>query len=354
MSLYRVGRIWYVDLQKPDGGRDRHSTGTADRKAAQEYHDRLKAQYWRQARLGEPPACTWGEAVRDWLLEGPRGLSDRYRLNRLPIPLELPLSQLDPQRIEKALAGKSAPSFNRTLNLILAILNLAAAKGKLLSAPKVPRKPLSPSQRARVRWLTAEEWKRLEAALPRYLAQIARLTLATGLRENNVLELTWSQVDLRRRVAWIHADQAKAEEPIGVPLNDEAMAVLRERQTEQEAELRKRREKDESAQPLPWVFAHRGRPLYKASNKAWYQALEKAGLQNVRWHDLRHTWASWHVMHGTRLEELQELGGWKTLQMVRRYAHLAPHHLAQVAGNVKPVSLRHDREGGAKKRANAK
>ncbi|TXF11236.1 site-specific integrase [Pelomicrobium methylotrophicum] len=341
MSLYRVGRIWYVDITRPDGSRDRHSTGTADRKAAQEYHDRLKAQYWREARLGDPPASTWGDAVRDWLLEAPRDLSDRYRLSRLPIPLELPLDKVDQSVIERALAGKSAPSWNRTLNLILAILNLARARGKLIAVPKVRRKPLSPSQRARVRWLTAEEWARLEAALPHYLAQIARFTLATGLRENNVLQLTWSQVDLHRRVAWIHADQAKAGEPIGVPLNEDAMAVLRERQAEQAEELRLRRATDPGAQPVPWVFAHRGRPLYKASNKAWYRALKSAGLEDVRWHDLRHTWASWHVMRGTRLEELQELGGWKTLQMVRRYAHLAPDHLAKVAENVKPVSLRH-------------
>ena len=57
-------------------------------------------------------------------------------------------------------------------------------------------------------------------------------------------------------------------------------------------------------------------PLTKASNKAWYEALRKAKLVGFRWHDLRHTFASWAVMSGVSLLELQRLGGWKTSQMV--------------------------------------
>ena len=54
-----------------------------------------------------------------------------------------------------------------------------------------------------------------------------------------------------------------------------------------------------------------------------YDALERARIENFRWHDLRHTWASWHVQKGTPLVALQELGGWESAQMVRRYAHLS-------------------------------
>jgi len=57
----------------------------------------------------------------------------------------------------------------------------------------------------------------------------------------------------------------------------------------------------------------------------------RAGIDDFRWHDLRHTWASWHVQAGTPLHVLQELGGWETPAMVRRYAHLAPEHLAEHA-----------------------
>ena len=57
-------------------------------------------------------------------------------------------------------------------------------------------------------------------------------------------------------------------------------------------------------------------------------------ITEFRFHDLRHTWASWHVMHGTSLQELMELGGWKSYEMVLRYAHLAPEHLADAAARI--------------------
>lgn len=81
------------------------------------------------------------------------------------------------------------------------------------------------------------------------------------------------------------------------------------------------------------VFVWRGAPVAKCSTRAWYLACQRAGLKGLRWHDLRHTWASWHVMNGTPLEVLQKLGGWQSLEMVLRYAHLSPGHLAQFAGN---------------------
>jgi integrase len=79
------------------------------------------------------------------------------------------------------------------------------------------------------------------------------------------------------------------------------------------------------------VFSYRGQPVVQLSTKAWYAALERAGIEDFRWHDLRHTWASWHVQNGTPLFALQELGGWESPGMVRRYAHFGADHLAPYA-----------------------
>ena len=86
------------------------------------------------------------------------------------------------------------------------------------------------------------------------------------------------------------------------------------------------------------VFSFRGKPIIQVSTKAWHAALERVGITDFRWHDLRHTWASWHVQNGTPLFALQELGGWESAEMVRRYAHLAADHLAPYADRL--MSLR--------------
>ena len=128
------------------------------------------------------------------------------------------------------------------------------------------------------------------AELSVHLAAMARFSLATGLREANVTGLEWNQVDMDRRVCWIHPDQAKAKKAIGIPLNRDAMVVLR----------------GQIGQHPSRVFTYHGAPIDKAGTKAWKKALARAGITDFRWHDLRHTWASWHVQSGTPLNVLQE------------------------------------------------
>jgi integrase len=324
MPLYRVGPTWYIDLPTRKG-RARRSARTTDKARAQELHDKLKNALWQQERLGDQPAVTWGEAVKKWLAIKPRGIQDRYRLRGLELDPGETLPLQDPPLDE--LTGAT---YNRAAALIAAIHRASGVE-----PPKLERKAVQPG---RTRWLTAAEWKRLQKALRAespLLLQCAQLAIATGLRENNILELEWAQVDMKRRVAWIHADQAKAGQPIGVPLNDDAMTVLQARR----------------GQHKQFAFANpdTGKPYVKASNKSWYAALVTAKLEGFRWHDLRHTWASWAVMGGVRLEELQRLGGWKTHQMVQRYAHLSPEHLASAAAKIKPVSMRYNRPRNSKK-----
>ncbi len=139
------------------------------------------------------------------------------------------------------------------------------------------------------------------------------LALATGLRQANVLEEEWSQVDMERGVAWIHADQAKAGKDIHVSLNETALTVLR---------------KQLGRHPQR-VCTLWGKPIAWANTLAWREALRKAGITNFRWHDLRHTWASWLAQNGVPLSDIQEMGSWESHDMVRRYAHrltLLPAH----------------------------
>jgi integrase len=79
------------------------------------------------------------------------------------------------------------------------------------------------------------------------------------------------------------------------------------------------------------VFAFRGKPIAAANTRAWREALKKAGIEDFRWHDLRHTWASWLAQSGVPMGVIQEMGAWESPEMVRRYAHLSPAVLADHA-----------------------
>ena len=147
---------------------------------------------------------------------------------------------------------------------------------------------------------------------------MAIFSVATGLRAANVKGLEWSYVDLERRHVWIPGEKHKNGRPHSVPLNDMAMAVV----------LRQVGKHPRS------VFTYRGEPVGQLSTRAWQAALKRAGIENFRWHDLRHTFATWHRQAGTPTHELQRLGGWKTAIMVDRYAHIAPEALQGAANRL--------------------
>ncbi len=260
----------------------------------------------------------------------PRSQSDAYRLRWISarwrgVALDSidadAVAELIDERDGETSAGLAPATVNRWLAQIVAILNVAIRRGWLDKLPTIDHRASPPG---RTQWLTGEQWIALRDALPLHLRQMARFSIATGLRRHNVTHLQWDQIDMARRVAWIHPDQTKAGNAIGVPLTDDAVTVLAEQRGQHDV----------------LVFPWRGLAVFKTSTKAWHKATAAAGVPWCRWHDLRHTWASWHVQNGTRIEELMQLGGWKTLSMVQRYAHLSPEHLQRVADNARPVERR--------------
>jgi integrase len=104
-----------------------------------------------------------------------------------------------------------------------------------------------------------------------------------------------------------------------VPLSSDALLVIREQLGKNDN----------------FVFTYKGKSVTRANNHAWRKGLIRAGIEDFRWHDLRHTWASWHVQNGTPLHILKELGGWADLTMAMRYAHLSSDHLKEFAENTK-------------------
>lgn len=303
MSIYKRGEIWWYYIVH--NGRHRGSCRTSEKAAAQRFHDELKAELWKERRGG------YIHSTLDAWAKG-KGESDRYHAGKLKRLLgDGPLDDLDPEEVSRLLP-KNAGTFNRYANVL-------SAAGIV----KLKRKKNPPG---RIRWLTAEEWEALRAELPDHWRPMADFAIATGLRRANVFWLEWGQVDMTRRRAWVHADEAKAGEAIGIPLNAAAMAVLEARR----------------GMSAVWVFPMRdGNPLTKIKTRDWKAAVRRAGIAPCTWHDLRHTWATWHIMGGTPLEVLKRLGGWKDLRMVLRYSHLADSFVDQYAENARPYVMAH-------------
>ena len=325
MSLRKRGAVWWIDFVTPSGERVRRSTETADKAQARELHDKLRSEVWRRQRLGDRPRRIWQDAAVRWLREQAHKASleddkqklrwlDRYLANRDLESINRAL--IDEISEAKQAEGCSNATVNRTLSLVRAILRKCTRDWEWLDRAPAVRLLKEPTRR--VRFLTHDQAAALLKELPPHLRDMATFTLATGLRAANVTGLTWEQVDLERKVAWVHPDQAKARKAIAVPLNGAAIEVL-ERQRGRHTER---------------VFTYEGAPVRQLSTKAWYKALKRVGISDFKWHDLRHTWASWHVQAGTPLFALQELAGWESERMVRRYAHLAAEHLSVYAGNL--------------------
>lgn len=325
MGLYERGGVWWVDFTTPNGQRIRHSAGTDNPEHAKEYHDRLKVRYWEAQRLGVKPERSWQEAAVRWVKETSHKRSHDKDLAKLRwldrwlghLMLHHVTRDVVEDIAERKVKESSPSNANRYLALIRSILRRAKDDWEWLD--RIPKVRLYREPTRRICFLSYDEARRLLSELPPHLKDMAQFSLATGLRQRNVSYLRWDQVDIARRVAWIHPDEAKAGRAIGVPLNEDALGVIRQRLGDNETH----------------VFTYKGKPVERCSTKAWKHAVVRAGIdKSFRWHDLRHTWASWHVQSGTRLQELMELGSWASYDMVLRYAHLATDHLRDAASRI--------------------
>ena len=321
MSLYKRedSSIWWIRFTHK-GSRVQQSSGTSERVKAEEYEAKLRSSLWEQERLGAKPIYKWDDAVVRYVRETKHKasqVSDIYHLRWLDTYLNgvelqtIKRDMLDKISVAKQAEGVENSTVNRVMEVIRAILRKACNEWEWLD--RVPAVRMLPEPIKRVRWLTRDEAEVLISELPIHLADMARFSLETGLRRSNVTGLQWSQVDLVNKRAWIHPDEAKARKAIPVPLSIAAVAVLRKQIGKHQTN----------------VFTYKGNTVTQVNTKAWHKALERAGIENFRWHDLRHSWASWHIQEGTPLHVLQELGGWSTPEMVQKYAHLSSEHLAQ-------------------------
>ena len=348
MPLYKSSNSPYWQIRFEIAGVEvRRSSRTRDRHAAQELEKQLQDELWRQVKLGEQ-RWTWAYAVAKFTTEksGQRSWDRTKRsldvLNEYIAP-EDPLVEVDYDCLLKIRSllevrgckgnGRKTKgtwkksTCNRVLAVAGAILSRCASgdwKKMIPSAPNIPRFQLD---KIEPKWITREQARLLLARFPEHTRDMVMFALATGLRKSNVAGLEWERIDLERRCCFVPGYLSKSGEPIPVPLNDDAIAVLERWQIKHD-------EAGDSWSPEVhrYVFVYRRRaPIQKLTTAMWRRECKAIGLEKVTFHSMRHAWASWQTQAGTPLRMLQELGGWADLQMPQRYSHLDPGHLAEYA-----------------------
>jgi integrase len=304
---------WWVMWSDRNGKRFRRSSGTADRKLAEALAASWIKEDFMEVHFGKKPDLAFSEVLLRYAKalkrKNPEHFMDktRYRIKFLANRFEgCNVSDLTYRAIQEFVDERmetvSSGMVLTDVAYIKAAINLARREELTDFVPNFPR--IKPS-RPRNRWLTFEEEERLVDAAADHLKPIIRFAVDTGGRRSEILRLDWRYVDLaNRRVTFV---QTKNGEDRSVRLCQRAYETL------------------ESLGPKDTgpVFTYNGKAL-KGFKSSFDKARENSGVEDFRFHDLRHTFASRLVQGGVPLYDVMHLTGHKSLEMVQRYAHLAP------------------------------
>jgi integrase len=294
------------------GIRIEESTGTSDKRVAEEIRAKREAELIAQSVYGRRAVATFAEAALSYLEQGG---SRRFLTPIIQHFGTMPLAQIDQDALDRAAVRLYPKVSGSTRNRHFytpasAVLHHGAKRGwcgkPIIQRPKEKVRP--------PRWINIEEADRLIAACSGHLRPLVIFLLYTGARTGEALWLDWSDVDLGR--GHVTFPKTKNGDARGVPLHERVVRAL-SRLGHRKSEVfrrpdgapyeRPKREEDHSA----------GSRI----STAFAGACRRAAIENFTPHGCRHTWATWHYQVNRDLGALQRLGGWKSARMVLRYAH---------------------------------
>jgi len=313
------------------GKRTRRSTGTVDRKEAEALLAKWKLEAHQERHWDAPPPITF-EEVMVTFLQATANVKRSHRDDKLhtrqwQVSLQgRDMRTLTPQDIRahidrRSEEGVTNATINRELSLLSAAINFYNKEHmEALPNPTKGRKLREPE--ARIRWLSHEEADRLIAAAQGaqrapHLADFIVLALHTGCRSGELLGLQWSRVDMKERLIHLEGEHTKAGKRRSVPLNSEAHRAL----------LARANVRATHCPGSPWVFANETGQRIQSVKRSFATACRRAGIEDFRIHDLRHTCAAWLVSAGVALPEVRDLLGHSSITMTEKYAHLSPDNV---------------------------
>ncbi|MDD3802242.1 MAG: site-specific integrase [Desulfuromonas thiophila] len=339
-GVYLRGKTWWITYSGPDGRQYFESSGSklkADaeyqlacrRKAIAEgetpQQDRRQLARYTVAELCDQydsfVAGRPGYATKKLFVAEIKAALGQFKLAQLSLAAVETWQNrlLTEPRPNRSNGRLDAPPLSvASVNRRLACLKHMATKGydwEMLTKDtldRLRRVKLAKENNARLRFLSVEESERLVACADAEVRPVLVCALNTGCRKEEILSLTWDQVDMKH--GFIRLNKTKNGEKRDVPINATLAACLRSL--------------PRSIDPAGYVFTNpaTGR-RWSDLKRGFDRACQRAKLTDLRIHDLRHTFASQLVMAGVDLTTVSRLLGHKTLTMTLRYSHLAPDHL---------------------------
>jgi len=333
-GLVKRGNTWHIN-KRVDGVRICESTGTSQLKEAEKYLAR-RLEILRQTRVyGVKPKHIFREAATRYLLEHQHkaSISDDARTLALldkfigHLPLEaVHMGSLQPFIQARKKAGVKNRTVNYGLEVVRCILNLSASEwlnesglAWLTAAPKIRLLPRSDQREPYP--LNFDEQHRLFSELPLHLKQMGLFAVNTGCRDQEICHLRWEwEVPLSEKgsVFIIPRHRVKNREERLVVLNRIARSVVESMR----------------GQHPEYVFTYQNKPTQKMSNSAWNKARIRAGLSQVRVHDLKHTFGRRLRAAGVSFEDRQDLLGHKSGRITTHYSAAELGNLIEAANKV--------------------
>jgi len=210
--------------------------------------------------------------------------------------------------------GVKPATVNKELAMLSKAFSLAVKEWEWLRDNPVSRVPKEKENNERDRWLTEDEERRILKNSFQWLKEIIVFALNTGLKQDELLSIEWSRVNLLRKTVLIN--NTKNNKPRTIPLNKIALDVLL------------RRSNVKSIKNDYAFFSRNGKKInHHSLRKSFRIALKKARIENFRFHDLRHTFATRLAQRGVDIYKIAKLLGHRDIKMTQRYAHHCPESL---------------------------
>ncbi|MEX2311550.1 MAG: site-specific integrase [Rhodospirillales bacterium] len=315
MRLYKRKdtTLWWDSWIDRNARPTRRSSGTDNRKLAEALTSKWVQEDFLDDHFGKKPELPFSEALLRYAKAQKRDHA-RHFMTKTRYRLRYFAARFDGWNVSDFTFGAAQKFVDERLETVstsFVIRDLALIKSIINKARReeltdfVPNFPRLKTPKPRNRWLTTQEEARLVTAAAPHLKALIRFAVDTGGRRSELLGLDWRYVDLdQKRVTF---PDTKNGEDRSVRLCKRAEATLR----------------DLGPKDCGPVFTFQGKAI-KCIKKGFDAARTRAGVEDIRFHDLRHTFASRLVQGGVPLYEVMSLTGHKSLEMVQRYAHLAP------------------------------